>query len=644
MNTQNLHQLSQMLLLPVLFLLISHYGLSAQTPCELIYNTFGAHSWTVPEGVSSIEILAIGGDGGNRSTGVEVWGGSGAQMTASFTVSEGDVLDIYVGEYGTNNIGFETGGTNSGGGGGGTAVILNQSEVLIVAAGGGGASVDHAGGGGQANTDSTPGAGASNGNVAGGGGGFNADAPGDLGGKKGTLTGFGAAVQGAGLGWGSGGGRTKTLPHAGGGGGYKGGNASFGSSSGATGGDSFVNTAINSGTVISNIAGTTGGGSRSNGKVVITLIDDVAPEPICKDMTVSFNGGDIQLLAESDLWDPLTSTDNCGDVYFMDQSVTEVDCSQVGNEIPVTVVVEDDNGNLGECIAQVKVEGLPCGYSADINGINCFGGNQASYDPDADSFSVTSVGCYNPNYYQPYDAQGYVGTSLCGDGEIEVQVTSVVGNGWAGISMREGLGASDKMLQLSIDGVSMSRRALRQSTGATAFAHQFPTQGKNWLKLTRSGNTFGAYHSSDGISWQAVLITNISMTNCIDIGMFTVNGSQVGAVTGTFQHFEVNSIFTLQAPATQGIDVADTPSLTVEVYPNPASGEAWIDLGSIAQQDVSISVYNNLGQLVHQVPESTIEGNLIQLNLQDWENGVYYLRVHHDGQEVATKKLICRND
>ena len=118
-------------------------------PCSTGSSTFnftgGMQTFTVPVGVTSVTITALGSQGGSNAGGVV--GGQGGQATGTLAVTPGDVLNVYVG--GTN--GFNGGGTNpahpcaaarGGNGGGASDVRLNSTALaqrVIVAGGGGGA-------------------------------------------------------------------------------------------------------------------------------------------------------------------------------------------------------------------------------------------------------------------------------------------------------------------------------------------------------------------------------------------------------------------------------------------------------------------------------------------------------------------------
>jgi len=127
---------------------------------NLTFNYTGSlQSWTVPSGVNSISINAIGGKGGDCDWGTP---GGGANVTSTISVTPGQTLYIVVGKAG-NNSNLRTPGTScyggggsgggasaafpgnrAGAGGGGYSGIFSSSSInttnaLVIAAGGGGA-------------------------------------------------------------------------------------------------------------------------------------------------------------------------------------------------------------------------------------------------------------------------------------------------------------------------------------------------------------------------------------------------------------------------------------------------------------------------------------------------------------------------
>jgi hypothetical protein len=147
---------------------------SVQVSC--FNNTFssaGAYTWTVPAGVTSIQLVAIGAGGGGPGSCCSQdnnVGGNGALVTSTLSVQPGDVLAIYVGGGGHAN--------NEGGGGGGLTYVGDGATNFLIAGGGGGAG---GGPGFDANGGNAGSPGAAYGGANGGGAGSNG-----VGGSAGT--------------------------------------------------------------------------------------------------------------------------------------------------------------------------------------------------------------------------------------------------------------------------------------------------------------------------------------------------------------------------------------------------------------------------------------------------------------------------
>ncbi len=234
---------------------------SASNPTTTFNYTGTIKSFTVPDGVTTLTIAASGGQGGNGN-GSSV-GGKGAVFTGIVAVLPGHVIDIVVGQNGTN------------GGGGGASYIYDHttsdSLIMVAGGGGGGASSPYNATGGPAGTDII-------GTVTQNSASEGADGTGGNGGKGGLIYGqFGAGSGGAGWigngadvdsagvnyvsfggkdkangfvggsgysgGGGYGGGGGGAYNAGGGGGGYNGGGGGYtGPLEGGDGGGSFLNT------------------------------------------------------------------------------------------------------------------------------------------------------------------------------------------------------------------------------------------------------------------------------------------------------------------------------------------------------------------------------------------------------------------
>ena len=311
--------------------------------------------------------------------------------------------------------------------------------------------------------------------------------------------------------------------------------------------------------------------------------------------------------------------------------------------------------------------GLPCGWSSNEEGIGCTEGTQAAYDPNMDSFTLTTEGCYAPNYYSNSDAQGFIHQELCGDGEIITHVSNLTGDIWAGIAMRESTAPDAKMIQLAVNNADLAQRKMRTTTGGYAYNHLFQNQGKFWLRLTRTGNQFAAYLSLNGINWDLVLLTNIPMSNCIQTGLFVSNTTPGNSGSASFAQVEINATTgtALQIPNEQSSiannpmtntqpptsQYANTPKTQqaknplqrdINIYPNPTYGELNLELNDFLNQSLQLQVLNQQGQLVLTKAYDKYHAPTERIQLQHLPNGSYLVRLTTRQQTITRKVNVIR--
>ncbi len=270
----------------------------------LVFNYTGsAQTWTVPDGITSIDVTLTGAEGGvsyyDASRGSHA--GRGGKVTATLAVTPGQVLNLYVGGKGqdfTNVSGVQAmGGYNGGGnggaygyysaGGGGASDIriggTSLSDRVIVAGGGGangygyyGTQGGHGGGTTGANGEAYSSYGAATGGSQ------------TSGGIGGTYSSSSSVYQGDAGTLGQGGEGSYYYGGGGGGGYYGGGGAGYLGSGG--GGSSFAN-----GTYASSVVHTQGY-QTNNGQIIIAFeqpLIEITTQPTntsaCSGNTASFS-------------------------------------------------------------------------------------------------------------------------------------------------------------------------------------------------------------------------------------------------------------------------------------------------------------------------------------------------------------------
>ncbi len=99
--------------------------------------TGALQTFAVPACVTSLHVLAAGGQGGSL-TGLP--GGMGATLEGDFVVTPAESLSIVVGGAGVYGVDGAAGYAQRGGTGGGGSFVVNGSTIFVIAGGGGGAS------------------------------------------------------------------------------------------------------------------------------------------------------------------------------------------------------------------------------------------------------------------------------------------------------------------------------------------------------------------------------------------------------------------------------------------------------------------------------------------------------------------------
>lgn len=169
------------------------------------------------------------------------------------------------------------------------------------------------------------------------------------------------------------------------------------------------------------------------------------------------------------------------------------------------------------------------------------------YTPHVDTFQVTTggsdVGGTNDFFHFVYQ-------EIVGDFDIAVSVTRLDmadDLSKAGLMARETLSADSLTLQTYFTPTGGSNEvevAVRSTTGGATTDSGFqigPRASANplrWLRLTRSNNTFTAYHGTNGFNWTVSGITTQAFNSTLNIGMMVASHTTNGvATTAEFRNF-----------------------------------------------------------------------------------------------------------
>ena len=129
--------------------------------------------------------------------------------------------------------------------------------------------------------------------------------------------------------------------------------------------------------------------------------------------------------------------------------------------------------------------------------------------------------------------------------DIRVHVASVQntsGNAKAALMIRESLATDSRHVMADVEPSAGIEFIWRNTTSGSSSVSSVAGKDPNWIRLTRTNNTFAAYRSADGNAWTQIgSSTNISMANAAYVGLAVcshsagvLNTSVMDSLTASF--------------------------------------------------------------------------------------------------------------
>lgn len=235
---------------------------------------------------------------------------------------------------------------------------------------------------------------------------------------------------------------------------------------------------------------------------------------------------------------------------------------------------------------------------------------------------------------------------LCGDVEIEALVLGASNFGSAGLMIRESMAAGAKKVAINKTQFGhFIKSSIRQTTNGFGLANQAFRPNQYWLKLSRSGDTFTCYSSIDGNNWVIAFVTTVSMSSCVQVGLYAESLTPTMTSVAQFSNVCANGT-ELLPPLVEGFGNTLVQSQSkadgdFELFPNPASDIVNVDLEMFLDQDVELNVFNQLGQAVYRAKLDQVAHNNFQMNVASWPKGMYLVKLMaNSGQEITHKLIV----
>lgn len=197
-----------------------------------------------------------------------------------------------------------------------------------------------------------------------------------------------------------------------------------------------------------------------------------------------------------------------------------------------------------------------------------------NYSVAPDEITITTGGS---DHWGNADHQHFLYTQRAGDFDVKVKVTRLdLQSSWskAGLDVRASLDANSPSISTYLDptnGANQVEAGLRDSVGGGKgdWGTFRPVSSLTpWIRLTREGDVFNAYHSADGLNWTNHAtrdLTGGAFPATLYVGVFATpnNGNNGNTTTAQFQGLSISGSATSCGPLSITYDpVSATVTLT----------------------------------------------------------------------------------
>jgi len=192
------------------------------------------------------------------------------------------------------------------------------------------------------------------------------------------------------------------------------------------------------------------------------------------------------------------------------------------------------------------------------------------------------------------------------------------------------------------------------STGneySVTFTHAYAQYGSENDKLevlvsTDCGTTWSTEYSKQGTALKTAAThstrfypeTSEWASDYIDLSAYAGQNEVMIAFKGKSAYGNDLYLDDIQIHSAIGTSVNENEISNINVYPNPTNGALTINIENNSFVNASVSILNNLGQVVLANHTLSASNSKITLDLSNLENGIYFANINIDGK-IETKQI-----
>jgi hypothetical protein len=185
--------------------------------------------------------------------------------------------------------------------------------------------------------------------------------------------------------------------------------------------------------------------------------------------------------------------------------------------------------------------------------------------------------------YSTADAFHYVYQPWTGDGVIIARVDAIAANGGtdagAGVMFRQSVTDAGSPLAAMLVFSSTKAKFRTRTTSGASVASTGPSSGDGpprWVKLTRTGNHFAGFTSTDGSSWTSIGSADVAMPSTLWVGLA---GFREGNFSGPTGQMTISNVSLASPGLVSPWRTSDVGAVDVAGSASYASGTYTIDAG-----------------------------------------------------------------
>jgi hypothetical protein len=251
-------------------------------------------------------------------------------------------------------------------------------------------------------------------------------------------------------------------------------------------------------------------------------------------------------------WFELTDQGNNFSAFYSSDDVnwTQIGATQAISMPSATALaglwVSSNNASAQNTAAFSDVSLIQGGWTDNDIGSPAIGGS-ANYDAPSDTYTISGNGS---DIWGTADQFNFASTTMTGNGSVLTYVDSISNtDAWAkaGVMIRNDITAGSAFAAVLVSPTSGITFEWRSTAGGVTNQEVSspaggPTPAPVGLELTRSGNNFTAYYSTDGITWNLIGPSQSATINTTALAGLAVTSHNTAAIcTATFSSTGIGS-------------------------------------------------------------------------------------------------------